>query len=143
RHLPSGPGPPAGRVAGKAPGQSGPRPHFRLRWQGPRRPAARSRGGGLRPLPGCDQGVGPGRRDDVDRAGVFARAGQDRRLGQGSLRVDEPADAGGGPATVRGLIRSSPVILALIAVVGWPLLAMVREATKPEDTSGPGTGEIV
>ncbi len=42
-----------------------------------------------------------------------------------------------------GLIRSSPVIVALVAVVGWPLLAMVREATKPEETGGPGVGEIV
>ena len=44
---------------------------------------------------------------------------------------------------MRGLVRSSPVIFALVAVVGWPLLAMVLEATKPEETSGPGGGEIV
>jgi iron(III) transport system permease protein len=44
---------------------------------------------------------------------------------------------------VRGLIRSSPVILALVAVVGWPLLATVLEATRPEDSSGSGPGEIV
>ena len=44
---------------------------------------------------------------------------------------------------MKGLIRSSPVIFALIAVVGWPLLATVLEATKPDETSGSGTGEIV
>ena len=44
---------------------------------------------------------------------------------------------------MRNLIRSTPVILALVAVVGWPLLATVLEATKPEDASGPGPGEIV
>ena len=44
---------------------------------------------------------------------------------------------------MRGLIRSSPVILALVAVVGWPLLATVLEATKSEESSGPGPGEIV
>jgi iron(III) transport system permease protein len=42
-----------------------------------------------------------------------------------------------------GWIRTSPVTFALIAVVGWPLLAMVREATKPEESNGPGGGEIV
>ena len=42
-----------------------------------------------------------------------------------------------------GLIRSSPAIVALVAVVGWPLLAMVREATKPEESSESGSREIV
>ncbi len=36
-----------------------------------------------------------------------------------------------------GVVRSSPVILALVAVVGWPMVAMVRQATRPDD-SGPG-----
>jgi iron(III) transport system permease protein len=44
---------------------------------------------------------------------------------------------------VRALIRSSPVIFALVAVVGWPLLATVLEAAKPDETSGLGSGEIV
>ena len=37
----------------------------------------------------------------------------------------------------------TPVIIALLALVGWPLLAMILEATKPEETTGPGTGEIM
>ena len=44
---------------------------------------------------------------------------------------------------MRALIRASPVILALVAVVYWPLLATVIEATRPDETSGPGSGEIV
>jgi iron(III) transport system permease protein len=44
---------------------------------------------------------------------------------------------------MKGLIRSSPVIFALVVVVGWPLLATVLEATRPEESSGPGMGEIV
>jgi iron(III) transport system permease protein len=41
------------------------------------------------------------------------------------------------------LIRSVPVILALVAVVGWPLVAMVIEATKPEVSTGLESREIV
>ena len=44
---------------------------------------------------------------------------------------------------MRGLIRSSPVIFGLVAVVGWPLLATVWEATRPAESDGPGAGEIV
>jgi iron(III) transport system permease protein len=44
---------------------------------------------------------------------------------------------------VRGFLRSLPVVLALVAVVYWPLVATVIEATKPDDTTGPGQGEIV
>ena len=43
---------------------------------------------------------------------------------------------------MRGFIRSSPVILALVAVVGWPLLATVLEATRPDESSV-SSGEIV
>ena len=44
---------------------------------------------------------------------------------------------------MRGLVRSAPVIFALVAVVGWPMLATVLEATRPDETSGLGSGEIV
>ena len=44
---------------------------------------------------------------------------------------------------MRGLARSTPVIAALVLVVFWPLAAMVREATRPADDSGPGAGELV
>lgn len=42
-----------------------------------------------------------------------------------------------------GLLRTSPVILALVLIVGWPMAAMVRESTRPEEDPGPGSGEIV
>ncbi len=44
---------------------------------------------------------------------------------------------------MRGLIRSTPVIVALVAVVGWPLLATVIEATRPEESTEAGSREIV
>jgi len=44
---------------------------------------------------------------------------------------------------MKGLVRASPVIVALVVVVGWPLLATILEATRPDETSGTGTGEIV
>jgi iron(III) transport system permease protein len=40
-------------------------------------------------------------------------------------------------------LRTIPVILALVAVVGWPLVAMVIEATKPEVSTGLESREIV
>ncbi|WP_435008471.1 ABC transporter permease [Tundrisphaera lichenicola] len=44
---------------------------------------------------------------------------------------------------MRGPIRSLPVIVALILIVGWPMAATIREATRPGDDSGPGSGELV
>jgi len=44
---------------------------------------------------------------------------------------------------LRGLIRSSPVIFGLVAVVGWPLMATAWEATRPAESDGPGSGELV
>jgi iron(III) transport system permease protein len=41
------------------------------------------------------------------------------------------------------LIRSIPLILGLVAVVGWPLVAMVIEATKPEVSTALESREIV
>ena len=82
QHRRLAPGAVEHQAGGAAPaeGQGDPRPPQRLRRQGARRPAAGPRRRELRAVPARDQGPGHRRRGQ-HRAGVFAGAGQDRRLG--------------------------------------------------------------
>ncbi len=117
--------------------------YLRLRWQGPRRPSARPRGGRVRAVSRSDPRPRGGQRHYLDRAGVFARAGSDRRLGPGGVRRDRGLDATGGPSwmNLAGRAWSFVLGLALMAAVGWPTMVVILRAIGEAEGACSGRGD--